>query len=68
MDTVFESTDFVPYLVQVVLLTCTAKISTWLIANGHTAVRFLPIRIGSDLKDSCSVHEWGPLYIFYRRS
>lgn len=55
--TTFYCSAFVSYPVHVVLVNCSAKNSCWLIGNEHTVLSFLPVRVGSNLEDSCSIHE-----------
>lgn len=42
---------------HVVLMNVLAKYRRWLIEIGNSVVGLLPVRVGSDLKDTCSVHE-----------
>lgn len=56
-------TALVVYPVHVVLLHCSSLYHRWIIKYGYTVFCLLPVRLGSDLKDSCSIHEgWPSVY------
>lgn len=52
-----KSTALAGCTVQVMLMSCSAKYLHWQLQNGHTLLSSLPLKIGSMLKDSYSIHE-----------
>lgn len=56
-ETTLKSTALVAYRVHFMLLGCSDKYKSCLIYNEHSAVSFLPVTVGRDLKHSCFLHE-----------